>query len=175
MLDGPVIDLSQVILVNKFGESLAPIMPYGFFGGGSTGDEFGKVGAEIVAAALEELGGEVRGPVGSVGFEGVGEDGVGWGVAEGFEERFADGFEVGGDGLVAEGIEDPAFGADGGALDLLSGVATDKEECHAGNIRFFELNNSGGATGAADEVGEWLGGGCVPVLRLAVYQGYVDL
>jgi hypothetical protein len=43
MRDGPVIDLSQVILVNKFGESLAPIMPYGFCGGGSTGDEFGKV------------------------------------------------------------------------------------------------------------------------------------
>jgi hypothetical protein len=140
MLDGPVIDLSQVILVNKFGESLAPIMPYGFCGGGSTGDEFGKVGAEIVAAALEELGGEVRGPVGSVGFEGVGEDGVGWGVAEGFEERFADGFEVGGDGLVAEGIEDPAFGADGGALDLLSGVATDKEEC-----RRFRRPSSAGA------------------------------
>ena len=32
MLDGPVIDLSQVILVNKFGESLAPIMRYGFGG-----------------------------------------------------------------------------------------------------------------------------------------------
>jgi hypothetical protein len=35
MRDGPVIDLSQVILVNKFGESLAPIMLYGFCGGGS--------------------------------------------------------------------------------------------------------------------------------------------
>ena len=38
MRDGPVIDLSQVVLVNKFGESLAPVVPYLVGGGGSTGD-----------------------------------------------------------------------------------------------------------------------------------------
>ena len=79
MRDGPVIDLSQVVLVNKFGQSLAPVVPYVVGCGGSTGDELGEVGDEIVAAALEEFGGEVGGPVGSVGFERVGEDGVGRG------------------------------------------------------------------------------------------------
>ena len=77
MRDGPVIDLSQVVFVDKFGESLAPVVPYLVGGGGSSGDEFGQVGDEIVAAALEELGREVGGPVGAVGFERVGEDGVG--------------------------------------------------------------------------------------------------
>ncbi len=87
---------------------------------------------EIVAATLEKFGGEGGGPVGSVGFEGVGEDGVGWGVAEGFDEGFADGFEVGGYGVVGEGIEDPAFGSYGCALDLLAGVAVDEDEGGAG-------------------------------------------
>ena len=103
MRDGPVIDLSQVVFVDEFGESLAPVVPDLVGGGGASGYEFGEVRDEIVAASLEELGGEVRGPVGSVGFEGVGEDGVGRGVAEGFEERFAYGFEVGGDGIGLKG------------------------------------------------------------------------
>ena len=90
------------------------------------------MGEEIVAAALLEFGGEVGGPVGSVGFEGVGEDGVGWGGAEGFDEGFAYGFEVGGYGLVAEGVEDVAFGSYGGSFDLLFGVAGDEEEGGAG-------------------------------------------
>ncbi len=113
---GPVVDLGEVVFVDELGEGLAPVVADFFGGGGASGDELGEVGDEIVAAALAELGGEVGGPVGAVGFEGVGEDGVGWGGAEGFDERVADGFEVGGDGLVAEGIEDPAFGSDGGAL-----------------------------------------------------------
>ena len=95
MRDGPVIDLSQVVFVDEFGEGLAPVVPYLVGGGGATGDEFGEVGDEIVAAALEEFGGEGGGPVGAVGFERVGEDGVGRGVAEGFEEGFADCFPGG--------------------------------------------------------------------------------
>ena len=92
------------------------------------------MGEEIVASALLEFGGEGGGPVGSVGFEGVGEDGVGWGVAEGFDERFAYFLKVGGYGLVAEGIEDVAFGSYGGSLDLLLGVAGDEEEGYAGLV-----------------------------------------
>jgi len=107
-------------------------VPYLIGGGGSTGDELGEVRDEIVAAALEELGGEVGGPVGSVGFERVGEDGVGRGVAEGAEEGFAYGFEVGGYGVVGEGIENPAFGSHGCAFDDLSSVAGDEEESGAG-------------------------------------------
>src|SRR5713101_5370290 len=103
MGDGPVIDLSQVVFVDQFGEGLAPIVPYLLGGGGASGYKLGEVGEEIVAAALLEFGGEDGGPVGSVGFEGVGEDGVGWSVTEGFDEGFAYGFEVGGYGLVAEG------------------------------------------------------------------------
>ena len=144
MRDGPVIDLSQVVFVDKFGEGLAPVVPYLLGGGGASGDEFGEVGDEIVAAALAEFGGEVGGPVGSVGFEGVGEDGVGRGVAEGFDEGFADGFEVGGDGVVAEGIEDPAFGSYGGSLDLLLGVAGDEEEGDAGFVGCGEGDCGGG-------------------------------
>ncbi len=49
-------------------------------------------------------------------------------------EGLADGFEVGGDGFVAEGIEDAAFGSYGGAFDLLLGVAGDEEESDAGFI-----------------------------------------
>ena len=128
MRDGPVIDLSQVVFVDEFCEGLAPVVPYLVGGGSATGDEFGEVRDEIVAAALEELGWEGGGPVGSVGFEGVGEDGVGRGVAEGFDQGFAYGFEMGGDGLLAEGIEDVAFGSDGGSFDLLFGVAGDEEE-----------------------------------------------
>ena len=132
MGDGPVIDLSQVVFVDEFGEGLAPVVPYFLGCGAASGDEFGEVGDEIVAAALLEFGWEVGGPVGSVGFERVGKNCVGWGVAEGFDERFAYGFEVGGYGLVAEGVEDVAFCFDGGALDLLLGVAGDEEEGGAG-------------------------------------------
>src|SRR5438067_9696265 len=126
MGDGPVIDLSHVVFVDQFGKGLAPVVPYLLGGGGSSGDEFGEVGEEIVAATLLKFGGEVGGPVGSVGFEGVGEDGVGWGFAEGFEEGFAYFLEMGGYGLVAEGIEDIAFGSYGGSFDLLFGVASDE-------------------------------------------------
>ncbi len=109
MRDGPVVDLSQVVFVDEFGEGLAPVVPYLVGGGGSSGDELGEMREEIVAAALEEFGGESGGPVGSVGFEGVGEDGVGWGVAEGFEERFAYGFEMGGYGFVARRDRGPSL------------------------------------------------------------------
>ena len=132
--DGPVVDLGQVVLVDEFGEGAAVVVADVVGGGGASGDEFGEVRDEVVAAALLELGGEVGGPVGAVGFERVGEDGVGRGGAEGFEEGFADGFEVGGDGVVGEGIEDVAFGSDGGALDLLAGVALDEEEGDAGLV-----------------------------------------
>ena len=85
MGDSPVIDLGQVVFVDEFGESLAPVVPYLFGGRGATGDEFGEMRDEIVVAAFLKFGGEVGGPVGAVGFEGVGEDGVGWGGAEGFD------------------------------------------------------------------------------------------
>ena len=128
MGDGPVIDLGQVVFVDQFGESLAPVVPYLVGGGRASGYEFGEVREEIVASTLLEFGGEGGGPVGSVGFEGVGEDGVGWGVAEGFDEGLADFLEVGGDGLMAEGIEDVAFGSYGGSFDLLLGVTGDEEK-----------------------------------------------
>src|ERR1700736_4366564 len=102
------------------------------------------MGEEIVAAALLEFGGEGGGPVGSVGFEGVGEDGVGWGVAEGFDEGFAYGLEVGGDGLVAEGIEYVALGSDGCSLDLLGGVAGDEEEGSAGFVGGVDRGDGAG-------------------------------
>src|SRR5215469_7012280 len=116
MGDGPVIDLGQVIFVDQLGQGLAPIVPYLLGGGGSPGYEFGEMWEEIVAATLLKFGGEVGGPVGSVGFEGVGEDGVGRSCAEGFDERLADFLEVGGYGLMAEGIEDVAFGSYGGSF-----------------------------------------------------------
>src|ERR1700678_741406 len=165
MRDGPVIDLSQVVLVDEFCEGLAPVVPYLVGGGSATGDEFGEVRDEIVAAALEEFGGEGGGPVGSVGFEGVGEDGVGRGVAEGFDQGFAYGFEMGGDGLLAEGIEDVAFGSDGGSFDLLFGVAGDKEEGGAGG--------GDGCDGTASG-GDWFGGGCVPLFGFAGDDGGGD-
>ena len=136
--DGPVIDLSQVVFIDEFGEGLAPVVPYLVGGGCATGDEFGKMREEIVAAALLKFGGEVGSPVGSVGFEGVGEDGVGWGVAEGFDEWFAYFFEMSGYGLMAERIEDVAFGSYCGSLDLLFGVAGDEEE---GDARFVGWGN----------------------------------
>ena len=158
MRDGPVIDLSQVVLVNKFGERLAPIVPYGVRCGCSSGDQLGEMREEIVAAALEKFGGKGGGPIGSVGLERVGEDGVGGRVAEGFEEGFAYGLEVGGDGLLGEGIEDPAFGSYGGPLDLLAGATGDEDERYAGA--------GGGRKGVV--LGVSMGGGGVPVLGLAV-------
>ena len=125
---GPVVDLGEVVFVDELGEGAAVVVADFFGGGGAAGDEFGEVGEEVVAAALAELGGEGGGPVGAVGFERVGEDGVGRGGAEGAEQGFADGLEVGGDGLVGEGVEHEAFGADGGAFDLLAGVGLDEEE-----------------------------------------------
>ncbi len=113
------------------------------------------MGEEIVAATLLKFGGEGGGPVGSVGLEGVGEDGVGRGVAEGFDEGFADDFEVGGDGLLAEGIEDVAFGSYGGSLDLLFGVAGDEEE---GGAEFLGGPDGDGGAGESKR----LGGGGVP-------------
>ena len=137
--DSPVIDLGQIIFVDEIGEGLAPVVPYFFGGGGASGYEFGEMRDEIVAAALLKLGGEVGGPVGTVGFEGVGEDGVGWGVAEGFDERFTYLLEVGRDGLVAEGVEDVAFGSYGGAFDLLFGMAGDEEEGDAGFVGWRDV------------------------------------
>src|SRR5271170_1795901 len=104
---------------------------------------------EIVASALLEFGGEVGGPVGSVGFEGVGEDGVGWGVAEGFDERLAYFLEVGRYGLMAEGVEDVAIGSYCGSLDLLFGVAGYEEE-----------GDSGRGDGGDGAAGGWYGLGC---------------
>src|ERR1700722_3102831 len=123
------------------------------------------MGDEIVAAALEKLGGEGGGPVGSVGFEGVGEDGVGWGVPEGFDEGFADGFEVGGYGVVGEGVEDPAFGSYGCAFDYLSGVAVDEDESGS--------RLPTGGKGCIALV-KGLGGGGVPVFGFAVDDGDRD-
>src|SRR5277367_1175512 len=123
------------------------------------------MGEEIVASALLEFGGEVGGPVGSVGFEGVGEDGVGWGVAEGFDERFAYSLEVGCYGLMAEGVEDVAICSYGGSLDLLFGVAGDEEKGYAGR--------GDGGDGAA---GGWygLGSGGVPSFGFAAGDGGGD-
>ena len=165
MGDGPVIDLGQVIFVDQFGEGLAPIVPYLLGGGSSSGNDFGEMGEEIVAATLLKFGGEGGGPVGSVGFEGVGEDGVGWGGGEGFDEGFADFGEVGGDGVVGEGIEDVAFGSDGGAFDLLFGVAGDEEE-----------GSAGGWDGGDGAASGWdgLGGGGVPLFGFAVDDGGGD-
>src|SRR6202042_105407 len=59
MRDSPVVDLSQVVLINKFGEGLAPVVPHLFGGRGASGDEFGEMRDEIVAAALLKFGGEV--------------------------------------------------------------------------------------------------------------------
>jgi hypothetical protein len=158
MGDGPVVDLSQVIFVDQFGESLAPVVPDLLGCGGASGYEFGEMRDEIVTATLEEFGGEGEGPVSSVGFEGVGEYGVGWGVAEGFDERLADLLKVGGDGLAAERIEDVAFGSDRGSLDDLFGVARDEEEGYA---RFVGGSDGDGGAGESKR----LGGGGVPSER----------
>ena len=64
----------------------------------------------------------------------------GGGGAEGAEEGLAYGFQVGGYGFAAEGVEDVAFGSYGGALDLLFGVALDEEEGYA---RFSGWGDSG--------------------------------
>src|ERR1700728_1244799 len=138
MGDGPVIDLGQVVFIDEFGEGLAPVVPYLVGGGGSSGDEFGEMREEIVASTLLEFGGQGGGPVGSVGFEGVEEDGVGRGVAERLDQGFAYFLEVGGYGLVAEGIEDVALGSHGGSFDLLFGVAGDEEEDDSGFIGGFQ-------------------------------------
>ena len=86
------------------------------------------MGDEVVAAALEEFGGEVGGPVGAVDFERVGEDGVRGLVAEGVEEGCGDVGYVGVDCGAGEVVEDEAFGAVGGAFDGLVGVAGDEED-----------------------------------------------
>src|SRR5258708_32802536 len=99
---------------------------------------------EIIAATVEKFGGEGWGPVGAIGFERVGEDGVRRGVAEGFDEGFTDGFEVGGYGLLAEGIENVAFGPDGCSLDLLFGVVGDVEKSSAGFVGGRDGDGGGG-------------------------------
>jgi hypothetical protein len=90
MLDGPVVDLGHIVFVDEFGECLAPVVLIVSAAGVPPATSSGRWREEIVAAT----GGKGGGPVGSVGFEGVGEDGVGWRVAKGFDERFADFFEV---------------------------------------------------------------------------------
>ncbi len=160
--DGPVVDLGEVVFVDQFGEGLAPVVADVFGLGGASGYKLGKMGEEVVAATLFELGGEGGGPVGAVGFERVGEDGVRRGRAEGLEQRLADGFEVGGDGLMAEGIEYPAFGSHGGALDDLAGVSGDEEEGGAGAGCGGDMVGAGGRQSC--------GGGCVPVFGLTVDQ-----
>src|SRR6266478_3932790 len=57
-------------------------------------------------------------------------------------------------GLVAEGVQDVAFGSYGGSLDLLLGVAGDEEE--SGALPVGAIDGDGGAGEF-----EWPGGGCV--------------
>ena len=135
MGDGPVVDLSQVVFIDKFSESLAVVVPNLLGERAASGYQFGEVREEIVAATLLKFHGKVGSPVGPIGFEGVGEDGVRWGVTEGFDERFTDSLQVGGYGLMTERIEDPAFSRDGGAFYDLSGVAGDEEQSDAGFVR----------------------------------------
>ena len=80
-------------------------------------------------------------------------------MSEGFDEGIADYLEVGGDGFLAEGVEDPAFSSDGGALDLLVGVAGDEEECSAGRGSGWD-----GLGGGVDGVG----GSSVPMFGFSV-------
>ena len=124
------------------------------------------MGEEIISAALAKFRWKVRGPISSVGFEGIGEDGVGWSGSEGSNEGFAHGFEVCGYSLVAEGIEDPAFSSYGGSFNLLMCVGLDEEEgCTWGGL----------CRDAADLVGvEGLGGGGVPMLGLPVHESNGD-
>src|ERR1035441_2476983 len=98
----------------------------------ASGYKFGEAWNEIVAAPLFEFGGQTRGPVSSVGFEGVREDGIGRGCSEGLDERLTDFLKVGCDGVKAEGIEHPAFSFDGGSLDLLDRKSTRLNSSHLG-------------------------------------------
>src|SRR5258708_1401211 len=80
-------------------------------------------------------------------------------------------------GLVAEGVQDVAFGSYGGAFDLLFGVTGDEEEGGAGLWAGFEWQVSPGLRGetwGTRICGYALGGGCVPVFWLAVDDGGGD-
>src|SRR4051794_23600516 len=73
---------------------------------------------------------------------------------------------MGGDGLVAEGVEDPAFGAYGGSFNDLAGVTRDEDEGGAG---------CGGGRYVAGLIGvEGLRGDYVPVFWFAFDEGDGD-
>ena len=61
---GPVGHLLQIVLVDQFGQRLAVVVADGVGLGRSSGDQLGQVGNQVVAAALLELLGQLRGPVG---------------------------------------------------------------------------------------------------------------
>jgi len=82
---GEVGERSEVVFADEIGKGLSPVVADGFGLGCASGEEFGQVGDEVVAAALLEFCGEIGGPVGAVDFQGIGEDGVGWVVAEGVD------------------------------------------------------------------------------------------
>ena len=62
-------------------------------------------------------------------------------------------FKVGGDGGAREGVEDEAFGSDGGALDLLEGVGLDEEEGGFGRGEVLAGGGDRGGGGGVDAAG----------------------
>ena len=128
-------------------------MADGIRGRRASGDQFRQVRDQVIAAAFQEFGGKVRGPVGAVSFKRVGEDGVRGRISEGLHQRLADLLQVLGDGVARERIEHPTIGVDRGALDLLTGVASYEKDGNAGLVGRGE---GGGSSGDGDGLG---GGG----------------
>src|ERR1700722_6631446 len=131
MSDSPCIDLTKVIRVDQLGQGFPPVMADSFRLRGTAGKQLRQARQQIVTTALAKFGGQVRGPIRAIGFERIGKDRVGRCRAKSLDQRLADRVEVGGYGLVAERIENPAFGANRGPLDLLPGVARHENESGA--------------------------------------------
>ena len=74
----------------EFGDGSAEVVADGVGFGADVSDEGGEVGGEVVAAAFLEFCEEVVGPVFTLDFEGVAEDGVGGIVGAGFDFGFGD-------------------------------------------------------------------------------------
>ena len=130
----PGIDLREVIFVDQLGQSLSPVVANSFRFGVSAGHQLRQMGKQIVTAAAFKFRGEIRRPIGAIGFERIGEDGVGRGQGKRFDQRLTDRVKVRGYGLVAERIQNPAFGAHGSTFYLLPGMAGDENKRGARSI-----------------------------------------
>ena len=127
MRDGPIVDLGQIVFIHQLSERASVIVADSLSFRSASRRKLRKMRDQVIAAPFFEFRRQARGPISSVRFERIREDGVWRSVAESLHQWLTDFRKMGGDCLVAKGIKHPPFRPDSSSLDFLPGVAGDEK------------------------------------------------